>query len=176
MYEEGKYNIEAVKKNSNDTIFKEIPITIHQSYLVKAMYQEIVCGSKTPKNILNDPLDMNGDSFMEKHLENLCDTVEDYVTEQWKWYYCSNDVRQGWQRSFHKESIKSKTDQKRTENEVASPSFSEISVTSPTGPILPVMSPVVKITTKEPPRLDSLLIAKQIDTYCSSIENYCGVY
>jgi hypothetical protein len=86
MYEEGKYKIETVKKNCNDTVFKEIYIEIHQSFLVKAMYQEIICGSKSTDKIY-DPLDMNGDSFMEKHLENLCDTVEDYVTEQWKWYY-----------------------------------------------------------------------------------------
>ncbi|KAJ3330598.1 Eukaryotic translation initiation factor 3 subunit H [Blyttiomyces sp. JEL0837] len=113
-----------------------------------------------------DALDLGADSYLEKHLEYLAETVEEYGQEQWRW--------QGWQRSLQKEQQKTAQTvaKKRAENATRTasglpPLHSEEDITAPS----PALA---KILANEPSRLETLVITNQIDTYCKQVNQFAG--
>lgn len=84
LFGDGKFGMEIVNKNPCD-IFKFFPIKVHQSYLVKAMFNEILVTGSHGEPSPYDGLDITSDCFMEKHLEGLIDSIEEYGQEQWRW-------------------------------------------------------------------------------------------
>ncbi|KAJ1341708.1 hypothetical protein BSLG_003729 [Batrachochytrium salamandrivorans] len=113
-----------------------------------------------------DNLELSSETYLEKHLEHLVESVEEHGQEQWRW--------QGWQRSFNKEQIKSQhhISQMNVENAAAiaagnPPPYSEDELKTP----LPSFS---KVVSNEPSRLETLIISNQIDTYCKQINQFAG--
>ncbi|KAJ3084665.1 Eukaryotic translation initiation factor 3 subunit H [Rhizoclosmatium hyalinum] len=107
-----------------------------------------------------------GEVYLEKHLESLCDAVDDYGQEQWRW--------QGWNRSLQKEQQKAALTvaKKRAENAAResngqAPLYPEADITTPPASL-------TRVIANEPSRLESLVLAGQVETWCKQINGFAG--
>lgn len=113
-----------------------------------------------------DALELGSETYLERHLEYLAETVDEYGQEQWRW--------QGWQRSLAKEQQRSAQTvaRKRQENatrvaEGLAPLYSEEELMTPSPSL-------AKLIAGEPSRLETLILTNQIDTYCKQINQFAG--
>ncbi|KAH6565617.1 hypothetical protein BASA50_007977 [Batrachochytrium salamandrivorans] len=192
VYESRKFTMENILKHklTPGTVFEVVPVKIQSSYLLNAALLELSNQPKLPDSsslsssfplslfstdlssdstslVPNfDNLELSSETYLEKHLEHLVESVEEHGQEQWRW--------QGWQRSFNKEQIKSQhhISQMNVENAAAiaagnPPPYSEDELKTP----LPSFS---KVVSNEPSRLETLIISNQIDTYCKQINQFAG--
>ncbi|KAI8843965.1 hypothetical protein BJ741DRAFT_589680 [Chytriomyces cf. hyalinus JEL632] len=114
-----------------------------------------------------DSLDLgSGELYLEKHLESLCEAVDDYGQEQWRW--------QGWNRSLQKEQQKAAqtASKKRSENAQReangqTPLHSESDITAPPPSL-------ARVIANEPSRLETIMLAGQVDTWCKQIHGFAG--
>ncbi|KAI8921700.1 hypothetical protein BC831DRAFT_404984 [Entophlyctis helioformis] len=192
VFESRKFTVENLMKHqlSPSTVFESVPIKLHNSHLLNALLHEIN-GSRTappqvrtalafPPSFLNarlpsnaspfapnyDSLALGSESYLEKHLEYLAETIEEHGQEQWRW--------QGWQRSVQKEQQRAaqQTAYKISENAAAiaagnPPPYSDDEIKA-------VPQSLTNVLNKEPSRLETLVITNQIDTYCKQIYQYAG--
>ncbi|KAJ3022234.1 UNVERIFIED_CONTAM: Eukaryotic translation initiation factor 3 subunit H [Siphonaria sp. JEL0065] len=107
-----------------------------------------------------------GEVYLEKHLEALCDAVDDYGQEQWRW--------QGWNRSLQKEQQKATAtaSKKRAENAAReasgqAPLHSESEIATPPASL-------TRVIANEPSRLETLVLAGQVETWCKQINGFAG--
>ncbi|KAI9331940.1 hypothetical protein BDR26DRAFT_869720 [Obelidium mucronatum] len=107
-----------------------------------------------------------GESYLEKHLEALCDAVDDYGQEQWRW--------QGWNRSLQKEQQKATLTaaKKRAENVARessgqNPLYTEADIATPPASL-------TRVVANEPSRLETLVLSGQVDTWCKQINGFAG--
>ncbi|KAI8853101.1 hypothetical protein BC829DRAFT_382848 [Chytridium lagenaria] len=154
LFKDKKFTMEALHahKLTPSGIFESLPVRVRNSYLLNALLQQL------EEDITST---LGVESYLERHLEYLGDTVDEHGQEQWRW--------QGWNRSLQKEQAKSAqiSSKKRQENaaRVASglaPLHSEEDILTPT----PALA---KILSTEPSRLETLIISNQIDTYCKQM-------
>jgi len=166
--------VEMIKNGQNSfldpkNIFEELPVTIKNPSLVKALlsnvetglYHADVDGEDGEDNIGGDGdviapvyeadttfdrLDLSTNPYLEKHLEFMCTWVDDLSAEQNKFQYYMRGLTRGTDRRFDKRN-------KNAEKE--------------------------KVNMKEawesneaPRRLESLLISNQIRTYCDQVDQF----
>ncbi|KAI8812885.1 hypothetical protein BJ742DRAFT_792109 [Cladochytrium replicatum] len=103
-----------------------------------------------------DNLALGSDAYLEKHLEYLGETIEDFGQEQWRW--------QGWQRSTQKE--QAKLQQLQAKKAAGGPVSDE--------EINAAQLALNRVLATEPSRLESLIKTNQIDTYAKQINQFVG--
>jgi hypothetical protein len=77
MYRSGEFGMEKVNAQSPVKIFEILPIHIHRSRVLTTLFKDIETATETPS--------MSGETFMERYVDYMCDAVEDYGQEQWRW-------------------------------------------------------------------------------------------
>ncbi|KAF9937714.1 hypothetical protein BGZ75_000443 [Mortierella antarctica] len=185
LYKEKKFTSEALAKAklSFSNVFEELPITIRNTALLKALLFELETTDESVevstshlttykhgnaslsnnKSVLDpsfDMLDLSLDPYVAKNLENLMDTIDDHHQEQGNYAY--------WQRSVERENKKKaayilnrKTENARRAQAGQAPLPNED------------VDSMFKFPA-EPSRLDHLLISGQIDNYCKQINEFAG--
>ncbi|KAI9347944.1 hypothetical protein DFJ73DRAFT_835905 [Zopfochytrium polystomum] len=113
-----------------------------------------------------DALDLGSETYVERHLEYLAETVDEYGQEQWRW--------QGWQRSLAKEQQRSAQTAARKRQENATRVASGMTPLYTEEEINEVSPALAKLKAAEPSRLETLVITNQIDTYCKQINQFAG--
>lgn len=143
-------------------IFEELPITIQNPSLVKALLHNVSTGlyhadeeeDEHGVDIDNpvyqadttfDRLDLSTNPYLEKHLEFMCTWVDDLAAEQSKFQYYMRGLARGGDRRFDKRSS-NKNEKINAEEAWAS--------------------------NDAPRRLESLLINNQIRTYCDQVDQF----
>lgn len=157
---EGKFTIATMTKNrlTHRDILEELPIEIQNSYLATALLQELKAApeKEAPLSLTQSKfgsenyasLDLSVDPYLEKNLDFLLESVDDYNYEQ--------NALQFYARQVAREQNKRKAE---NSNRVAN---GQAPLTDP------VQLPY------EPNRLESLLVSAQIDRYCGQIEEHSG--
>ncbi|KAJ1541503.1 Eukaryotic translation initiation factor 3 subunit H [Cladochytrium tenue] len=195
IFKEKKFSMEAMHAHNLTaaTIFETLPVKVRNSGLTNVFLRQAEALSSAPLDAARfpassfdvfsdsllssadgasqltpnfDTLDLGSEAYLERHLEYLTETVEEYGQEQWRW--------QGWQRSLTREQQRSAQTaaRKRLENAARtaagqSPLYTDEDIDAPS----PALA---KILASEPSRLDTLVITNQIDTYCKQINQFAG--
>ncbi|KAJ3196044.1 Eukaryotic translation initiation factor 3 subunit H [Irineochytrium annulatum] len=187
LFKDRKFTMENLHANklTPQGIFENIPVRIRNSHLLNALLHQLdedVMASVIPSNPDSaikpppagfsplapnfDALELGADSYLERHLEYLGETVEEHGQEQWRW--------QGWHRSLQKEQQRSSIAAAKKRQENASraasgmePLYTEEDIMAPTPALTKVLS-------TEPSRLETLIISNQIDTYSRQISQFAG--
>ncbi|KAI9209491.1 uncharacterized protein BJ171DRAFT_487170 [Polychytrium aggregatum] len=194
IYKEQKFTMETLAKNhiTPSSVFETLPIEIRNSHLLNALLRQLdeaALPSPSLSHALQSPassfrsripaahssltpnadnLELGLENYLEKHLEYLGETVEEYGQEQWRWH--------AWHRNFQKEQQRANqaVQKKRQENAArlasgADAIYSEEDLAATANPLS-----LQKIQASEPSRLESLIITNQIDTYCKQINQFSG--
>lgn len=130
-------------------IFEEIPVTLTNPGLVKALLHNVAEGweDEVEGDTSFDRLDLSTNPYLEKHLSFLCSWVDDLSAEQHKFqYYARNLNRGGGDRGRRDKG--SRRDPKELEEGWAN--------------------------AEAPRRLESLLISNQIRSYCDQVDKFAG--
>ncbi|KND01653.1 uncharacterized protein SPPG_03450 [Spizellomyces punctatus DAOM BR117] len=192
LYQNRKFTMESLIHNklTPTSIFQSLPIKIRNSHLLTALLHELDEQISFPPSLENslslpsstytpriptnispfspnlDKLELGLESYLEKHLEYLGETVEEHGQEQWRW--------QGWQRNLQKEQqrLQQTISKRRLENSSRAaqglpPAYTEED-------LQPTSQTLTKILANEPSRLESLIITNQIDTYCKQVTQFAG--
>jgi len=132
---------------SIDDIYEEVPIRIHNSALVNAMLYDWVCeGTMGAKMDCDfERLDLSSRPFLEKAMEQLLDGVENLRQDQDRAEFKKRDAE------------RKRRDFKRKENYGREEKNEELLRMFP-----------------DPSRLEGLLIANQVQTYCDDIARATG--
>lgn len=157
---EGKFTIATMTKNrlTHRDILEELPIEIQNSYLATALLQELKATPSADSPLsLEQPkfgsenyasLDLSVDPYLEKNLDFLLESVDDYNYEQ-------NALQ------FYARQVAREHNKRKSENSHR--------VANGQAPLTdPVQLP------NEPNRLESLLVSAQIDRYCGQIQEHSG--
>eukprot|EP00522_Entomoneis_paludosa_P007825 CAMPEP_0172444120 /NCGR_PEP_ID=MMETSP1065-20121228/4221_1 /TAXON_ID=265537 /ORGANISM="Amphiprora paludosa, Strain CCMP125" /LENGTH=292 /DNA_ID=CAMNT_0013194541 /DNA_START=168 /DNA_END=1046 /DNA_ORIENTATION=+ len=135
-------------------IFEEIPVTLTNPGLVRALLTDISDGSTADsingKNELYDMgtdtsfdrLDMSTNPYLEKHLEFLCGWVDELSSEQHKFQYYARQLSRGGDKGKNR---RNKVDEAEA-----------------------------WASSEAPRRMESLLISNQIRTYADQMEKFSG--
>jgi len=153
-----KESLSKAKVTYND-IFEEVPVKIHNSYLIKALLYEF----QEDTNIESDfeRLNLSTNPFLEKNLEFLIECLDDLGVEQNKFQYHQRNVQK--QQSQQLAWIQ----KRKAENLLRKQNGEEL--LPETDPLNPIFKPIT-----EPSRLESLLITNQINNYCRHINHFAG--
>lgn len=150
---------EAIAKKKSKTnsyldpkrIFEEVPIIIKNPSLVQALLHGIadgtyedVDGRAYGVDTTFDRLDLGTDTFLEKHLELLCNWVDELAAEQNKFQYYARGLN------------RASTDRERDKSDTGID-----------------MGEAWKCN-EAPRRLESLLITNQIRNYCDQVNKFAG--
>jgi len=126
------------------SILVELPLRIRNPGLITAFLFDLNGLGLLKKQLV---LDIKGAATLERYLEHCCQWVDDLVEEQGKFqYYLRNIERHKDQLRWH-----SKRKAEGDHDDADAPTWKN---------------------TTQPPRLDSLLIANQIQQYCSQISTH----
>ncbi|KAJ3116396.1 Eukaryotic translation initiation factor 3 subunit H [Phlyctochytrium bullatum] len=191
LFKEKKFTMEALHahKLTPSGIFESLPVRINNSFLLNALLSQIEedhivdlttplarpattflspfpLASPSPLSPNFDALELGNESYIERHLEYLGETVDEHGQEQWRW--------QGWHRQLQKEQARAAqiAAKKRQENQTRAsaglpPVHTEEDILAPTPALQKVLS-------SEPSRLETLIISNQIDTYCKQVNQFAG--
>jgi len=193
LYRDKKFTMDNLRQRqlTPSTVFQSLPITIKNSHLLSALLHQLEENSSiysaaeaslsvpssnfssrfpsdiNPWSTNYDNLELSLESYLEKHIEYLGDTIEEHGQEQWKWH--------GWQRSLVREQqrLSQLSSKRKAENSARisaglTPTYTDEEVNNPSSPNL------TKLLANEPSRLETLIIANQIDTYCKQINQFAG--
>ncbi|KAJ1548269.1 Eukaryotic translation initiation factor 3 subunit H [Nowakowskiella sp. JEL0078] len=188
MYEKKKFSLESLIKNkmTPSAIFENVEVVVVNSKLVGAAMYELEEASLYSNSAVNaafgrdsalstfstarvssrvskfhpnnENLELELESYLEKHLEFLGDTVEEHGQEQWRW--------QGWQRNVAKEQQKLKQALSKKQNDGGGYGNDEA--------VENLTSNLQKLIAAEPSRLETLIITNQVDTYAKQINQFAG--
>jgi len=139
-------------------IFEEVPITIRNSHLVNACLFELEDSSlfSSDRNFGSyELLDLETNSFLEKNLESLIDSVEELSNEQSKFYFYQRNLQK---QAAYRQKRKQEIATRRLAGEEELPEEEEGAYKAPV----------------EPSSLKSLLKTNQILTYCDQINQFSG--
>ena len=138
-------------------IFEEIPVTLTNPGLVRALLSDISCGGAKSSNFADkenlyemgadtsfDRLDMSTNPYLEKHLEFLCLWVDDLAAEQHKFQYYTRQQSRG--------GDKGRDGKNRRKGDDAD----------------------AWASSEAPRRMESLLISNQISAYVDQMEKFTG--
>lgn len=132
-------------------ILEELPVRIRNPGLINALMFDLD-RSKMISNCDFERLDLSTNPFLEKNLEYLCEWVDDLAQEQNKFqYYARAAARQKWKK-------RQENEERRQAGEAP----------------LPEEPDLAWRMQNQPPRMQSLLIANQIDKYCSQMHHFAG--
>merc|ERR1719464_779639 len=136
-------------------IFKEIPVTLSNPGLVRALLRDVGDSLHGPYECEGtgagttfDRLDLSTNPYLEKHLEFLCVWVDDLAAEQYKFQHYTRSLRNNVD----------------TRNAKGRKAKEELAAAIEAG------------WTRQdaPKRLESLLMSNQIRTYCDQVEKFTG--
>jgi len=130
-------------------ILEELPIKIRNSGLINALVYDL--RDALPESTPFDQLDLSTNPYLERHLERLCRWVDDLAEEQAKFQYYTRAVARAKQEQARwaaKRRAGDEEDDAEEPPEVQKP--------------------------PSPQFLDSLLIGRQIEQYCTQINQYTG--
>lgn len=150
----GKFSTEQLVKNelSHENLLQELPITISNSHLV-TMYLHTL---KREKNF--DHLNISIDSFLEKNIEGIFDSVDEFHYDQGNYNFYQRQMTrektkiQQWQQ---KRKAENNARQQRGEQPLSTEEWRNL----------------FKVP-EEPSRLDNLTISAQLDQYCNQIDQF----
>jgi translation initiation factor 3 subunit H len=191
LFKDKKFTMEALHEHklTASGIFESLPIRIKNSHLLNALLHqwEAPVPLSVPKPAssysLNtdisssssvlppltpnlDALDLGTDNYLERHLEYLGETVEEYGQEQWRW--------QGWNRSLQKEQQRAAQVAAKRRQENATRASSGLPPLYSDEELLAPPPSLARLLANEPSRLETLIITNQIDTYCKQINQFAG--
>lgn len=151
---EGKFTTENLTKNelSYHTIFEELPVKVSNSHLVTLYLQSI---NHKPAY---DNLNISIDAYLEKNIEGIFDSVDDFHYDQGNYNYYQRQLSreklkiQQWQQ-------KRKVENSNLQQQGKAPLSTE------------EWKSLFKLP-EEPSRVENLLISGQIDQYCNQVEEF----
>ncbi|KAL7552965.1 hypothetical protein ACHAWF_016196 [Thalassiosira exigua] len=135
-------------------IFEEVPLTLRNPGLVKALLRDVGDGLHGPygregsgADTTFDRLDLSTNPYLEKHLEFLCTWVDDLASEQYKFQHYTRSLRNG---------VDTRNKGRERKAELA--------------------AAIEEGWTRQdaPKRMESLLMSNQIRTYCDQVEKFAG--
>lgn len=158
FYKEGEFTPESVNrlKLNFENMFTEIPVVIRNSHLVNVLMCEL--DQKTTESEKYQFLDLATSSMLEKNLRQLIECVDDVATDTNK-YLTFQKLYQRQQQS------KQQHLHKRQQENTARAAKGEPPL--PEEDLNKLFKPL-----QAPQRLDSMLIAGQIDNYCTQITEF----
>jgi len=132
-------------------IFEELPITLSNPSLVKALLYDVADGRHgdydDKLDCTFDRLDLGTNPYLEKHLEFLCNWVDDLAAEQHKFQYYTRNLARGEKgRGYDKNKKEGAADGDKKGWE----------------------------SSDAPKRMESLLISNQIRSYCDQVDKFTG--
>ncbi|KAL7443094.1 hypothetical protein ACHAXH_008618 [Discostella pseudostelligera] len=137
------------------SIFQEVPITLNNPGLVRALLRDVGDGLHGPysaelsgTDTTFDRLDLSTNPYLEKHLEFLCSWVDDLAAEQYKFQHYTRSLRNN---------VENRNAKGRKAKEELAAAIEEGWTRS-----------------DAPKRMESLLISNQIRTYCDQVEKFTG--
>ncbi|KAF0701114.1 Aste57867_8411 [Aphanomyces stellatus] len=141
----------------SSTLLEEIPIHIHNSDLVKCYLEEL--HKQKLSDCEFDRLDLATNGYFESSLLNLSAWADELAQEHYKF--------QGYERALAKQRAQHQqfVQKRREENKIRRDNGDEL---------LPEDDPNFFKNLNQPSRLESLLITKQMNTYCENINRYAG--
>jgi len=146
----------ALAPTTSQEIFQEVPMTIVNPVMVEAFLLDQ--SRKTNENQFA-ALDLENQSYLEKNITFLLDSLDYLSSEQQKMqYYERLAVRQAQQQ-------KTFTEKRRQEN---------VSRRERGEELLPEQEGPAFKRVQMPSQIDTLLLSNQIQTYCSQIQNFAG--
>lgn len=151
---EGKFTTGNLTKNelSYHTIFEELPVKVSNSHLVTLYLQSI---EHKPDY---DHLNISIDSYLEKNIEGIFDSVDDFYYDQSNYNYYQRQM------SREKTKVQQWQQKRKAENNARQQQGKQ-----------PLSTEEWKSLFKlpdEPSRVENLLISGQIDQYCNQIEEF----
>ncbi|TPX37756.1 hypothetical protein SmJEL517_g00449 [Synchytrium microbalum] len=187
LYRHRRFTMESLINNklTPSSVIEYLPVKIHNSHLLTALLYQLEESAAYPSSVSTslslptssfetriptaqgpftpnfDNLDLGSESYLEKHLEYLGETVEDHGQEQWRW--------QGWSRNFAKEQSKVTQNVARKRAENATRIAGGQAPVHTEEEILAAQIPLQKIAANEPSRLETLVLTNQIDTYTQQL-------
>lgn len=153
--------VEMKRGNKNNyidprNIFKEVPVTISNPGLVRALLKDMGDGFHGPygregtgADTSFDRLDLSTNPYLEKHLEFLSGWVDDLAAEQYKFQHYTRSLRQNVDGGGRNKGREAKE---------------KVAVAIDEGWTRP----------EAPRRMESLLMSNQIRTYCDQVEKFAG--
>lgn len=149
-------------------IFEEIPVKLTNPGLVRALLSDIITdgstaaatstlmqsiatGSSLTMNVDTtfDRLDLSTNPYLEKHLEFLCNWVDELASEQQKFQYYTRQLNQGKRGSDWRNKNKTEPVPEEGDGEGWA-------------------------STSAPRRMESLLVSNQIRSYCNQMDKFAG--
>lgn len=135
-------------------IFQEVPVTLNNPGLVRALLRDMGDGLHGPydregsgADTTFDRLDLSTNPYLEKHLEFLSSWVDDLAAEQYKFQHYTRSLRSN---------VDTRNKGRKAKEELAA--AIEEGWTRP----------------EAPKRMESLLMANQIRTYCDQVDKFTG--
>mmetsp|Transcript_21967 Transcript_21967/g.26490 ORF Transcript_21967/g.26490 Transcript_21967/m.26490 type:complete len:344 (+) Transcript_21967:37-1068(+) len=154
--------IKIKQSGSNDfidprNIFEEVPVVLSNPGLIRAFLCDVAdgmhgdslqaaAGANTPDTTF-DRLDLSTNPYLEKHMEFLCNWVDDLAAEQQKFQYYTRSLARGG-------NDRGRNDRRKRSNENA------------------ISAEEGWASSDAPRRLESLLITNQIRNYCDQVDKF----
>ncbi|KAK3511645.1 hypothetical protein QTP70_014580 [Hemibagrus guttatus] len=155
---EKDFSTESLKKASvgYDKMFEEVPIVIKNSHLINVLLWELE--DKTTEVEKHELLSLSSSSHLEKSLQMLMDRVDDMCQDINKYNNYSRSLsKQQQQKHQYVQRRQQENAQRQSRGEPPLPEEDLTKLFKPPQP---------------PPRMDSLLIAGQINTYCQTVKEF----
>uniref|UniRef100_A0A8C1YHN4 Eukaryotic translation initiation factor 3 subunit H n=1 Tax=Cyprinus carpio TaxID=7962 RepID=A0A8C1YHN4_CYPCA len=152
---EKDFSADGLKKASvvYENMFEEVPIDIKNSHLINFLLWELE--DKSPAADKHELLNLSSSTHLEKSLQMLMDRVDDMSQDIVKYNnYCRSLSKQQQQKHQYIQRWQQENAQRQSRGE----------------PLLPEED--LSKMFKPPPRMDTLLIASQISTYCQTIKEF----
>lgn len=160
MYKEGEFTPDALRqlKVSYENLFVEVPIVIKNSALTNIMMSEL--GELVPEEQGKHFLDLGTASVMESHLRSLMERVDELNQEATKFNKYQQSV--GRQEIEKQRMLAKQAQDNASRVQKGEPPLPEEDITKLFRPV-----PV-------PPRLNSMIVSGQINTYSQHISQFCS--
>ncbi|XP_011454582.3 eukaryotic translation initiation factor 3 subunit H [Magallana gigas] len=162
FYRDGDFTPEAIQAASIsfESMFEEIPVVVKNSHLVNALLCEVDECPKSREEETYNFLDLATSSMLEKNLRQLMGCVDEVAMDANRFL--------NYQRQYQKQLIqKQQYLQKRQQENQQRVSKGDTAL--PEEDINKIFKPI-----PTPARLDSLLLAGQINNYCHQIEEFAS--
>lgn len=160
MYKEGEFTPDALRqlKVSYENLFIEVPIVIKNSALTNIMMSEL--GELVPEEQGKHFLDLGTASVLESHLRSLMERVDELNQEATKFNKYQQSV--GRQEIEKQRMLAKQAQDNASRVQKGEPPLPEEDITKLFRPV-----PV-------PPRLNSMIVSGQINTYSQHISQFCS--
>ncbi|KAF4074109.1 hypothetical protein AMELA_G00250960, partial [Ameiurus melas] len=155
---EKDFSAEGLKKASvgYENMFEEVPIVIKNSHLINVLLWELEDKSTVVEK--HELLSLSSSSHLEKSLQMLMDRVDDMCQDINKYNNFSRSLsKQQQQKHQYVQRRQQENTQRQSRGEPPLPEEDLTKLFKPPQP---------------PPRMDSLLIAGQINTYCQTVKEF----